>query len=162
MENEIKELNMDEKIEVKNLAGWTVGFARKETIGDVTIPENGSVRLSRSEIISQIQNNNKLFLGIDGKGSHATIYIMDKDTRVEVDFESSDGKRTQQILTEDVVKKMFESKTVKTFESQLNENVITRAEKYAFMALIKKLKLNDYDKIKTAENYCRYKVDNIG
>lgn len=153
-----EELNMDQKVTVRNLAGWTVGFRRIETQGDVTIPKEGTVRLSRSEIIAQIQSGNRLFIGIDDRGSHATLYIEDEPTRLEVEFDSKEEKRTQTILSADLVKKLFDYKTMKTFEDKLHEYVITRAEKFAITQIIKKLKLNDHEKIRIIENYTGYKV----
>ena len=38
----IKELNLEEKISIKSIAGWTTGFQRIESTGDVTIPKNGN------------------------------------------------------------------------------------------------------------------------
>ena len=153
-----EELNMDQKVTVRNLAGWTVGFRRIETQGDVTIPKEGTVRLSRSEIIAQIQSGNRLFIGIDDRGSHATLYIEDESTRLEVEFDSKEEKRTQLILNSDLVKKLFDYKTMKTFEEKLHEYVVTRAEKYAITQIIKKLKLNDFEKIRMVENYTGYKL----
>lgn len=153
-----EELNMDQKVTVRNLAGWTVGFRRIETQGDVTIPKEGTVRLSRIEIIAQIQSGNRLFIGIDDRGSHATLYIEDEPTRLEVEFDSKEEKRTQLILNSDLVKKLFDYKTMKTFEDKLHEYVVTRAEKFAITQIIKKLKLNDHEKIRMIENYTGYKV----
>lgn len=156
-------LNMDEKVLVKSIAGWDVGFSKKDGtfVGDITIPANGSMRLARSEILSQIQYNNKLFVGTDGLGSHATLYTDDKFTKIEAGFETEDGKTKQKILTEDRVKEMFELKTLTTFKKHLEDTVVTRAEKYAFIGFIKKLKFNDYDKIKAAEEHCRFTLDKI-
>lgn len=156
----MSELNMEEKIVVKNLAGWDVGFTKKDGsfAGDITIPANGTLRLTRSEFIAQSQYGNKLINGIDGKGSHATVYTDDKATKIELSFETEDGKSSQQILTESKVKEMFDTKSIKTFEKQLNDAVITRAEKYALVELIKKLKLNDFEKIRMAEQHTGFKI----
>lgn len=156
----MSELNLEEKIILKNLANWTVGFSRKDSgfAGDISIPKNGTVRLSRGEVIMQSQYGNRLINGIDGRGSHATVYIDDKATRVELEFESEDGKRQQDILTEDKVKKMFELKTFSTFEKHMKENIVTRAEKYSLIKIVKKLKLNDFDKIRYIEEYTGFKL----
>ena len=78
-ENQEKTLNLEEKVTVKNIAGWSVGFARLADMrGDVVIPAEGTVRLSRNEIIMQTQNGNRLFTGTDTRGSHATLFIEDK------------------------------------------------------------------------------------
>ena len=51
---ETKELNLEQKVTVRSIAGWTTGFARRaDGIGDITIAPNGSIRLSRNEIIPQ-------------------------------------------------------------------------------------------------------------
>lgn len=153
-----EELNLEQKVTVRNLAGWTVGFRRIETLGDVTIPKEGTVRLSRGEIIAQTQSGNRLFNGIDERGSHATLYIEDEPTRLEVEFDCKEEKRTQFVLNTDIVKKLFDYKTMKSFEDKLHEYVVTRAEKYAITQIIKKLKLNDHEKIRVIEEYTGYKV----
>ena len=155
---DLEELNMEKKVTVRNIAGWPVGFRRIETIGDVTVPKEGTVRLTRSEIIAQIQSGNRLFNGIDSRGSHATLYIEDEPTRLEVDFDSKEEKRKQVILDTDIVKKLFEYKTMKTFEDKLYEYVVTRAEKFSITQIVKKLKLNDHEKIRLIEEYTGYKV----
>lgn len=155
--NEVQELNLDQKVTVKNIAGWNVGFSRKaDGIGDVSIAPEGSTRLSRNEIISQVQIGNRLFSGTDGLGNHATLYIDDKPTRVELGFETEDGSKTQQILTEAKIKELFQVKSIKSFETKFVDAVKTRAEKYAAINAIKRLKFNDYDKIRFVEKYTGY------
>lgn len=57
-----EDLNLDAKVTVKNLAGWDVTFARlQDGHGDVVVVANGQQRLSRNEVIAQVNNNNKLF-----------------------------------------------------------------------------------------------------
>lgn len=155
----VGELNLDTKVTVRNIAGWTVGFSRiADGYGDVTITPNGSTRLSRNEIISQIQNGNKLFLGTDEHGSHATLIIEDKPTRMEVDFETE--TTTQNIFSEKKISDLFNERQT-SFETKLVNEIRTRAEKYAAMVTIKKLKLNDYSKIRFVERYTGYKLEAI-
>lgn len=151
-------LNLEQKVTVKSIAGWSVGFSRIDGIGDIAIPPEGRIKLTRSEIIAQTQTDNKLFAGIDGMGSHATLYIDDVATRKELEFESADGKRKQVVLTEDVMKNLFNIKNQSSFESQFAETVKTRAEKYAAMQMIKKLGLNDYSKIIFAVKHTGYDI----
>lgn len=155
---EVKELNLEQKVTIKNIAGWTVGFKRIEGDGDVTIPPEGTTRLSRSEIIAQVQNGNRLLTGTDNRGSHATVYTDDAPTRVELDFDIPEENITQQVLTADAVKKLFEYKTMKSFEDKLRQMVVTRAEKYAILQIIKKEKFNDFEKIRAVENYTGFKM----
>lgn len=155
-----EELNLDTKVTIRNIAGWTVGFARiVENHGDVSIVADGSVRLSRNEIIAQVQNGNKLFCGIDGNGGHATIFIDDAPTRVYLDFDSEDGKRKQNIFTDAKVKTLFDMKKQADFEKKFIEEITTRAEKYAVMQAIKRLNLNDFSKIRFAEKHTGYRMD---
>ena len=159
-ENNVVELNLDEKVTVRSIAGWNVGFARVAdgAIGDVNIAKRGTARLTRNEIIAQVQNGNKLFVGIDGNGSHATLIIEDTPTRVEVDFETEDGSTKQQIFSNDLVKELFKIQNQATFESRLRDAICTRAEKYAIIEAIKELKLNDYSKIRFVESYTGYRL----
>lgn len=155
----VKELSMEQKITVRSLANWTTGFQRLETIGDVTITANGTARLSRGEVIAQAQNGNRLFGGIDGLGSHATLYIEDADTREELGFDNKAENKTQQVLTQDIVKKLFEYKTIsKAFKDKLEEYVVTNAEKSAIIEMIKKGNYNDYSKIRYIEDYTGHKM----
>ena len=154
----VESVNMDQKITVRSIAGWPTGFKRIETTGDVTIPKQGSVRLTRSEVIAQVQSGNKLFTGTDDRGSHATLYIDDEPTRLEVEFDSKEEKRMQQVLNDEVVQKLFSYKTLKTFEERMKEAIVTRAEKYAIVQMISKLKLNDHEKIRIVEQYTGFKI----
>ncbi len=153
-----EELNLDTKVSIKSIADCLTGFSRIESVGDVSIPPNGTYRLSRSEIIAQVQNGNVLFCGIDGQGSHATIFIDDKPTRIEVGFDSEDGKRSQAIFSEQLVKDIFNKKNQAEFESAFKEAFKTRAERRSVMAALKKLGINDYAKIKFAEDYTGHKL----
>ena len=150
-----EELNLDVKVTVKNIAGWNVGFSRKvDGYGDVNIAPNGSVRLSRNEIIAQVQNGNKLFAGVDDFGSHATLYIDDTATRRELGFETDDNK--QLVFFNINIKKLFD-KGQKAFESEFVKMIYTRAEKYAVMEAMRKEGINDYLKIRFAENHTGFK-----
>lgn len=147
----IEEYKPEKKVLVKSIARWTTGFQRLESNGDVTIPPMGTVRLQASEIITQVQNGNLLFNGTDGQGSHATLFIADKPTRIEANYE--DENTTQKFVTKDLIKKIFDEKEQQDFEEKIKDNVVTRAEKAFLMESIKSLKLNDYQRIAFCENY---------
>lgn len=151
-----EDLNLDAKVTVKNLAGWDVTFARKQDgQGDIIIAANGQQRLSRNEVIAQVNNNNTLFTGYDTIGSHATVYIEDAATRRWLGFEEK-GK-PQKIFTEDLVSKLFNMSQAE-YEKALPEYIRTRAEKYALIETIRKLRLNDYSKIVFATKYTGYRL----
>lgn len=148
-------LNLEQQVTVKSIAGWNTGFARILTIGDVTIPSKGSIRLSRNEIIFQVHNGNSLFCGIDGRGSHATLIIEDKPTLEEIGFTSENQ------FSDKAVKELFNIQNQSQFEDELKKRIVTRAEKYALIISIVNQKLNDYSKIRFCESYTGYKVDNV-
>lgn len=152
-----EELDLEKKVTVRNIAGWNVGFARRvDGYGDVTIAPNGSIKLSRNEIIAQVQNGNKLFSGIDGRGSHATLYIDDAPTRIEVEFETADVK--QNVFPHANLKDLFSIKTSQTaYEHKFADIVHTRAEKYAIIEYMRKAGVNEYSKIRFAEEHTGYK-----
>lgn len=148
-------LNLEQQVTVRSIAGWTTGFARMLTVGDVTIPKKGSIRLSRNEIISQIHNNNNLFTGIDGFGSHATLIVDDMPTIREVGF------NVESQFSDKLVLNLFNIKNQSEFENELKAKIVTRAEKYALMISIIKNNLNDFSKIRFCESYTGYKLDKV-
>lgn len=160
---EPQELNLDVKVTLHNLAPWGVAFSRRAdgNFGDVVIPPKGSIRLSRSEIIIQVQIDNKLIAGIDGFGSHATLYIDDAPTRIELGFETPDGKAKQKFLSEKSVKDAFELKTEKAFESRIEDMICTRAERLSIMKIIEDLKINDHARIEFVKEHINKNPDLI-
>lgn len=139
------EIRLDKKVTVRSIATWATGSQRKTTMGDISIPPNGTVLLTREEIIAQAQNGNKLLTGLDGLGSHATWYIDDDYTRSELSFDQDSKK--QNILTNNEIKRIFDLKTQKSFEENIKKSVITRAEMSFLMSEVKNLGINDYNKI---------------
>ena len=152
-------LNMDEKISVRNLCEWTVSFKRQDVVGDVLINANTTMRLPRGEVISQVQSGNNLFSGTDGVGSHARIYIEDKATRVELDFEDEEGKKPQLIVDDNKIKELFAIKTKNAFEKAVKEAVVTNAEKAKLVGGVKKFKFNEFDKIQFIQEYTGMSVN---
>lgn len=152
----IEEFDLEKKVTVKSIADWQTGFKRLNDMGEVNIAPNGTMRLTRNEIISQAQSGNKLFTGIDGRGSHATLVIDDEATRKELGFETDYEK--QNVFNEKKVKDMFLINNENEFETRLKDEIITRAEQYAIVATIRKLKLNDYAKIRIVERYTGFKI----
>lgn len=155
------ELNMEEKVTVRNIAPWSVGFPNLVGRGDTNIAPNGTTRIKRDELSDQISSGNKLLTGFDAYGSHATIYIEDADTRKLFEFDSEDGKRTQNVISKEKIQKWFDLKTISAFEKNIKENVVTRAEKQFLLKAIKDLKLDSYEKIAFCESYCKFSLRGI-
>lgn len=138
---ETKTVRLDEKVLVRSIAPWATGAQRLTSIGEISIVPNGSIYLTREEIIAQGQSGNKLINGVSGNGDHATWLIEDDFTKKELGIEN------QSILTKDKILKWFELKTQKAFEDNIIKNVVTRAEKFMLIDVIKNSGLNDFQKI---------------
>ena len=143
---ETKPLSMEEKITLKNLANWMVGFNKIESNGEVNINAGGSVRVSRAEVISQYENGNKLLRG-DGDGTHATIYIDDKATRDYLDI-------TSELIDKSKVKKIFAINGLDDFRNEIYKTFTTQAEKVLLIKLIRECGFNDFNKIRECEALC--------
>lgn len=152
------EINMDEKVTVVNLAPWNVGFPNSIGRGDTSFAPSAKVRMKREEIVDQVSAGNKLLAGLDSYGSHATLYIDDADTRKYLEFDSEDGKRTQNVISKEKVAKWFELKTQSSFEKNIKDNVKTRAEKQFLLKAIKELRLDSYEKIEFCKTYCKFSL----
>ena len=155
--SKVEEIRMEDKIVITSIAPWTTGFRRILTVGDVSISPNGQVRLSREEVLAQGQSGNKLITGVDGMGSHATLYIEDEWTRKELGFDTDDNK--QVVVSKKLVKEIFDKKTLPAFKKAIEENIVTRAEKFSLLNMIKVLKINEYDKVAFCEEYCGAKLN---
>ena len=158
--DEKKVFDYDKKVAIRSIADWGTGANRITEGGSINISPNGTVMERRSEIIAQHQSgNNKALDGIDGNGTHATWIVDDAETRRELGFDSEDGKTKQLVFSDELVKKVFDYKTQSAFEQHFKESFITRAEYKAVLAAIKRLKINDYSKIRFVENYTGFKYD---
>lgn len=153
-----KEFDIEKKVVVKNIASWGAAFNKIEGHGSVDIASEGKTKLPRSEILAQIQEGNRLFTGIDGMGSHATLFIDDTETRIEAGFDDEDTGRKQLVLSDELVTKLFEIADQKSFESEFKNAIKTRAEKYGVMQIIKRLGFDGYAKINFAQTYTGFKL----
>lgn len=141
------------RITIQNLAPWQVSFSRKTMNGDVVLPPNGKLFLDETEIMAQCYSNNQLFVGTDGRGAHARIYIEDETLRKTLEFESEDGTQKQLLITDDFLKKIFAYKRQADFEKAIRENVIAHHEKFKLVDFVKTNDINDYKKIRFVEKF---------
>lgn len=155
----VEEFDLNKKVKVHSIANWDTSFRRTNGIGAVSFSPDATMLVERFEIANQVQNGNVAFVGIDGRGSHATWYIEDKRTREEFGFEEEGRK--QLVLTEDDVRELFNIKNFNAFELRVKELIVSRAEKSAILRMVKKLELNDYAKIRFLEDYTGKKMENI-
>lgn len=147
----------NKSIRILNLTNWNLTFrlSGNGESGDILIPPKGTAFLKRNEIQSQVRNNNTLFVGVDGRGSHAEIYIDDIATRCWLGFETPN--KPQLIFTKQIVSDLFDLPNDE-FEEMLSKYIVTRAEKVAFKDAIEELKINDYSKIRFAAQHLGFKM----
>ncbi len=153
-------VDANKKVTLKNLTGWVLTFKRINSLGDVIIPPNGKITMLAEEISAQIYNNNRLFTGDDGKGSHARIFIEDEEIRLEAEFENKEDKKSQEILTDEKLKGIFSLKTLVSFKKNIEEKIKSQAEKAKVIEYAKTNKINDHDKIEFLEKYTGFKLEN--
>ena len=84
-----------------------------------------------------------------------TLYIEDKPTRIEADFETENS--AQKVISEEAVKNLF-ANNKRDFETILPDMVKTRAEEFAIVEMIRKFKFNDYEKVRSVENLTGIRV----
>ena len=154
----MSEINMDKKVNVYSIAPWDCGFPNLTSHGDTMFSPNSKTRMRVEEIIEQVSAGNKLIGGLDEIGSHATLIVEDDETRKYLEFDSEDGKRLQNVISKEKIIKWFELKTEASFEKNIKENVITRAEKQFLLKAIKDLKLDSYEKIEFCKSYCKFSL----
>lgn len=121
----------DNKIRVNNLCAWPLYFNRITGQGSFSIPESAKNYPldTEDEIMAQIQNGNRFFVGTDGLGSHARIQIVDDDVRKRVFGLNDDEVSGQMILTVESVRDLLSIRSKSKFNEQLQQLVHTEAEK---------------------------------
>lgn len=150
-------INMNDKSKVKNLAPWDVSWLRTNGT-DEFIKGNASVYIANDELEMQRDAGNRFFVGTDGLGSHATVYIENPEMREYLNFDSKEENREQFILNDDACQKLFDYKTIKKFKEKLVEDVITNQEKTKIVDYAIKVKLNEFDKVQALEEHTGLKV----
>ena len=122
---------------VNNLCSWPLYFKRAVGAGDVEIPPNakGFPLLTYEEVLTQIQLQNKLFVGTDNMGAHALIQIANDTQRKEL-FGITDIEVNPPVMvTLEAVKNLLSIRTKAKFHERLKEMVQTDAEKKMLVEL---------------------------
>lgn len=145
-----KPLSMEEKITLRSIANWTVGFNKIESNGEVNINAGGSIRLPRAEVISQFENGNKLLRG-EGNGEHATIFIDDKATRDYLDIKA-------EFIDKNKLNAIFNISGLNDFRNAIKSTFKTKAEKALLIKLIRENNYNDFNKVRECEVHCNTTV----
>lgn len=149
-EVEFSDTELDKRVSVRNLADWSASITLQNELGSIEIVPHSVARISRNELMAQKNINNIGLVGIDGCGSHATLYVEDAPTRRWLGFETKD--KSQVFFNDDIVRKLF-AMSFEKFKDNLPKEIVTRAEKFALKDAIVRLKLNDYNKLRVCAKY---------
>ena len=134
------------KVKVTNLAPWPVYFSRKLNNGDVKVPANGTIPLERTEVEAQYYDNNRLFTGTDGHGAHAHLIVDDAELRKQFEIPEE-----QLVLTDELLDKVFAYKSQSTYTAKIDELVVQDYERHRLIDYIQRKKVNDFAKVRYAE-----------
>lgn len=150
-------LDMDKRSKIINLCPWTVGFKLPISNAEIELEANKTTTVNNAELVSLAENQNIMFYGTDN-GNHARIYVENPEFREFVGFDDSENKKFQFVLTEEECAKIFELKTDSTFKKHIEEKAVMKHEKEIIMQYARKIKCNDYGRIKFLEEYtdCKY------
>lgn len=123
----VDDVKPTERVSIDNLCSWDIYFKSEETDKDICVKGGvkGNVKLTASEILAQVQADNIAFVGVDGMGSHASIRITDPVVRAYVFGKDIDPVQ----LTEEAVKHLLNIEDRKQFRAELENLVVTNAEK---------------------------------
>ncbi len=126
----VDDLKPSDRVEVRNLRAWELSFVPRDGNAEqvtkgIIIQPNSKTMFKLSEIEDQVNNGNELFCGVDGLGSHASLYIVDPLVREYV-F----GEPTNPIqLTVEAVNEMLAIENKSEFNKALSELVATNSDK---------------------------------
>jgi hypothetical protein len=146
---------MNKKISVKNLTNVDTFFRCVERPFDAKVPKKNSALFTIGEILAQVYAGNPDFVGTDRKGSHASLYITDRDVRIETGFESADGKTVQEVVDEKAIIELFKTDKLDVFAENLKTKVLTIGEKQTLSDVLDSGKVNEHDKIEIAGKFLR-------
>jgi hypothetical protein len=145
-------LDMDKRSKVTNLCSWPVSFKLPNSKGEIILDAGKSTTLNNTELVTLADNQDIMFYGTQN-GNHARIYVDNKEFREYVGFDDVSSKTTQFVLNDEECQKILDLKQDSAFKRNIEEKVILNHEKHNIIAYARKVKYNDYNKIKILEDY---------
>ncbi len=152
-QTENKELNLERKVNVINLTNIDTYVPLRERMGTTNVPAKGKAIFTVSEVLQQKYANNRDFVGTDFRGTHASLYIDDKEVRVACEFESEDGKTSQEITSEKTILDLFSLEKEETFYNALQNKIVTLGEKQMLRQIIGSGKVNSHNLIEISKKF---------
>jgi tRNA G10 N-methylase Trm11 len=145
-------LDLDKRSKVINLCPWGVSFTLPNSGAELILDGNKTTTIHNAELVSLADNQNVMFWGTN-YGDHARIYVDNAEYRKHVGFDDDENKKTQLVLTDEVMNKIIELKSDTAFKKNVTDKVIMPHEKAIFIEYCRKVKFNDHNKINFIEEY---------
>jgi len=149
-------VDLDKRSKVINLCPWDVSFTLPNSKAEQLLEKNKTTTINNAELITLCENQDIMFFGTEN-GNHARIFIDNNELREHVGFDNPEEKQFQFVLSDEECAKIFELKTDSTFEKHIKNKVVLFHEKAIIMEYARKIKLNDYGRIKFLEEYTENK-----
>ncbi len=146
-------VSMNEKSKVVNLCDFPISWKRITQIGDELLEAKSSTYINNAELEAQKDMGNVFISGTDRIGSHAKVFIENPELREQFGFDNKEEKRVQFILDDKTCEYIIGLKTETAFVKNIEDKVITESEKTKIIEYARKVKFNDYDKIKILEKH---------
>lgn len=151
------------KTNVRNITNINMTIILENTYGsrgEIQIPAGQSRPISNEEIMIKIESQNPSFVGTDGFGSNASLFIENVDFRKFLGFETDEKK--QIILTDSLLAEILKTDKLSDFKEIIEDNVITFAEKSKLSAYLRKEcqagRFDSASKIDFVERYTKMKI----
>ena len=145
-----QKINFDEKITIRSIAPWQVGWNKLETRGEINLVPYGSLRITRAEFIAGYENGNKLICG-EGDGIHATVYTDDEAVRNYLGIEAP-------ILNKAYIGEIFKVKDYNEFEQKIKDTFTTVSEKQLLVKTMQELHIEDNNKVMICKLACGLEI----
>jgi len=148
-------VNMNDKSKIRNLCTYPISWKKITSTGDEYIKASASMPIANFEIEAQVESGNVFLGGVDRLGSHAMTYIENEELREQLKFDDKAENRKQLIVDNEKCEYILNLKTFSSFKKNVEETIVTQHEKIKIIEVARKIKLNDYEKIKFLESYCK-------
>lgn len=146
-------LDLQKRSSIKNMCPWTVSFTLPISKASVLLGAGKKTSVNNEELVTLTENANVMFAGTGG-GNHARIIIENEELLKFVGYISEDGKTRPFVVSDEECQKILDYKTMSAFQQHLQDDIICNHEKAKIIEYARKIKLNDYAKIKALENHC--------
>ena len=119
-QQQLEALKATRKVKILNILPYDIGFATKSNpFGFVIAGGKVDTQLTIAELEELVHDENPALVGVDGKGSHATLKILDFEIYKKV-FDLPDATEEPFYLTEEEMERLLKIKNPDEFKAELD------------------------------------------